>query len=169
MKKFLIFLLTLTLLTFPACSVGGADPVESESDTEAETLVPVHDRDCNNIPQALASEIKLAYREFINASYPSEKHSTEDIFIETYYGNYSDCEVVFIGDKLDFTEAHRITSVAGYVLDFPDGQLLYIYKNSTFYTIKDAYENDLLTKTDVYEIGQNAAFEIYDASEHPLG
>ncbi len=155
MKKLILLLLTLTLLTFPACSGGGADIAESESDTEAETLVPVHHLDCDNIPQTLASEIKLAYFvSFIHSDIETSEFSPkENVWIPCYYGNHGGYEIVYVGDNvLAYPENEQHLAIAGYV--FGNDEYLYAYKDGTIALVKDVYENGNLTKQDIYNIGK---------------
>ncbi len=145
MKKFLILFLALTLLTFPACASEGADTAESE--TEAETLVPIHEKDTDTIDQALASEIKLAYCQAFQLS----PESADTIYISSYIGNYSGCAVVYIGGNWDVTWGPITVDIAGYMIR---GSHLHAYKNGSFYRLKEAYESGLLTKQDIYNIGK---------------
>ncbi len=165
MKKFLPLLLTLTLLTFPACSGGETDMTESESETEAETLIPTHEWDCDDIPLTLISEIKLAYRTFCGAT---SDEFLNCLCVSRYFGNFNGCDVVFIDEYPPiYNDMLRPLEVAGYIIVFHNGRPLYIYKDGAVYLLKDAYENGLLTKEDVYQIALKTAFEIYDASEFP--
>ena len=75
------------------------------------------------------------------------------IWISQYFGNYSGNEVVYMGAPLRYTQLERQESIAGYTLNFLSGQKVYVYNSSTFYTIKEAYEKNIISKEDVYNIG----------------
>ena len=154
MKKLILLILALTLLTFPACSVGGADTSESESDTEAETLVPVHHLDCDNIPQALASEIKLAYFDaFIHPNEIDRYSPEKNVWISQYYGNHGGYEIIYIAATfVGVLDVETELDIAGYI--FGDDENLYAYKDGVFALVKDVYESGNLTKQDIYNIGK---------------
>ena len=123
---------------------------------DAETLIAKHENDCENIDQKLASEIKIAYSQYTNdVNYGGEQRFTpEDIFILRYEGEIGGCHFVMLGgDEIDYTTAFRSVEVAGYVVEFSSGQPMYAYKEGNFYTLKQAYDNGILTDSDVYEIG----------------
>ena len=73
--------------------------------------------------------------------------------VVAYYGNYSGCEIAYMDCFQAYTQAIRSVEVAGYSLTFGNGQELYAYRDSQFYTIQKAYDAGLLTKQDVYNIG----------------
>lgn len=88
---------------------------------------------------------------------PQDCPELSRISVENYYGTYSGGEVVYMRcPYFLYSCALRDVEVAGYVLTFMDGQPLYFHKNGEFYTIKEAYENGLITKQDVCDIKYNA-------------
>lgn len=95
--------------------------------------------------------------------------SLDEVRVEHLVGIYSGCPVVFMGAPLAYTEALRPVEVAGYIIIFGDGQRLYVYHDSTFYTLEEAYAADLLTAEDVRDIGMKVGseFERYN-TRHPL-
>ena len=125
---------------------------------EDEPLIPIHQYDDNNIEQSVASEIKRAYyQKLVSESNIDPEYgpkAPEDLWISWYVGNFSGCEVIMIcGDAIDYTHAHRSVEIAGYVIVFADGQPVYVYKEGSFYTVKEAYDNGYISKGDVYSIG----------------
>ena len=156
----LLFVTVLCVFVFSGCNIQIPDndkkTQSSNGDLPLETLIPKHENDCNNIDQQLASEIKTAYSQYTNnVNYGGEsKFSPEDIYILRYEGKIGGCHFVMLGgDEINYTSAHRPVDVAGYVVVFGSGQPLYAYKSGDFYTLKQAYDNEFLSKSDVYEIG----------------
>jgi len=76
----------------------------------------------------------------------------DDYAIGKYYGNYSGCEVVFMGGIcVDAMETY--IEIADYTFGFPGNPpLLFVYNNHTFLPIKEAYEAGWITKKDVGDI-----------------
>lgn len=141
----ILIILLLCLTVFAGCEKP-----------DSETLIAKHENDCENIDQKLASEIKIAYSQYTNdVNYGGEQRFTpEDIFILRYDGEIGGCHFVMLGgDEIDYTTAFRSVEVAGYVVEFSSGQPMYAYKDGNFHTLKQAYDNGILTDSDVYEIG----------------
>lgn len=128
--------------------------------------VPAHEWDDPSIKQTLASEIKLAYAQCLSRRYGDEM-LPEDICISRYLGNYSGCEVAYIefaGEQQ--TQAHESQYIAGYLVTFPTGQPVYVYKDGMFLELREAYINGLITKADVYEIGKKVGVDFI--KENPI-
>ena len=145
--------------------------VLTSCDKEDEPLIPVHQND-DNIEQSTASEIKRAYYQKLVSEYNIDPEygpeSPEDLWISWYVGNFNGCEVVMIsGDAIDYTQAHRPVEVAGYTIVFANGQPVYVYKDRSFYTVKEAYDKDYITKNDVYSIGAEVGVEFTESYPTP--
>jgi len=115
---------------------------------------------CNGSKE-LSPEIELQMREnyflFLCEIISSEELHLEDIGVQHYFGKFNGCEVVYMRDKIPHTQAERSVQIAGYTIVFPSGQEVYAYKDSKFYTIKEAYDAKYLTKGDVYKIGKQVS------------
>jgi len=91
----------------------------------------------------------------------------EDIWVQQYFGNFSGCEVVYMGSNIGFNEELRPVEIAEYTIVFRDGREVYAYKNSRFYTLKEAYDKGFLTKEDIYEIGKLVGSEFAEQYPNP--
>ena len=169
-KKYLISIITVILLCalLTACtSDEDAEDIAVTTDsihTSSVPLIDTHPSDHAGIDRQLASEIKTAYCKFTcDKNYGGEQRfSPSDMYVLRYEGKIGDCHIVMMGgDEINYTQAMRGVDVAGYSIVFGDGQPVYAYHNGNFYTINQAYEAELLSKEDVYQIGTifDAEFE----------
>ncbi len=99
-------------------------------------------------------QIKQDYAEFINQTVGGSI-SAEDVIIEKYYGSYGEeADVMFITSK--YTGYYLCVIVEEEIADceftFPSTQPLYVYHNSDFIPIRDAYECGILDENDVKKI-----------------
>ena len=142
---FLVIFIVL-LLSFSGCKTSPED----------RPLIPVHEFDVDTIEQALSSEIKWAYDQKLSNEAAGESPvSPEELFISWYYGNFGGCEVVMIGgDGIQHTAAHRPVEVAGYTIVFASGEPVWVYKDGQFFTVKEAYDTGVISKSVVCEIGE---------------
>ena len=98
-------------------------------------------------------QIKQDYAAFVNQKVGSI--SAEDVIIEEYYGLYGEeTDIMFITTtKSGYYLAVTIKEeIAGYEFTFPSSQPLYVYHNSDFIPIRDAYECGILDENDVKKI-----------------
>ena len=164
-KEKFIFVLCMVIV----CTLTILSGCDASRDPEQNQLVEVHKYDCDNIEQQLASEIKTAYCEFICKKNTGGEFRLKpsDMCIARYEGEIGDCQIVMVGVADEqHNGAERVEEVAGYYLMFGSGQPVYAYYDGNFYTIEEAYERGLLSKTDVYKIGTifNSGFSsIYPA------
>lgn len=166
LKKTVCSFLVFCSLAIASCQssancIGTTAETASETEVQRE-LLPIHELDDNRIAQATASEIKYAYYEYtIRQNYTFEGKPQDvdfdptDIFIQLYAGKFGNCHTVMMGgDLMDYTQAIRTVSVAGYSITFRSGQLMYAYENGGFYTLAEAFEKGLLSASDICEIGK---------------
>lgn len=152
----LIYSLSSVLLLI-ACSNtknwGTTNDISSMIETNE--LVPIHEYDCYNIDHSLASQIKIDYCKYINLTrYQGQIVYTADKIAITYYGgHFGECDFVYISDGTDHDFAMRYENIAGYDFPFTSSQILYAYNKGNFYTVKEAYDSNLISKTDVYNLG----------------
>lgn len=145
-KIIIAIAIALMLVMFAACT----------DDVNQTVLIDVHANDCNGIDQKISSEIKTAYCKFTcDKNYGGEpRFQPSDMYVLRYEGKIGDCHIVMMGgDEIDYTQALRGVDVAGYSIVFGNGQPVYAYHNGNFYTINQAYEAELLSKENVYQIG----------------
>ena len=92
----------------------------------------------------------------------SETITADDVTIERYLGTYQDGAVaLFITAKEVYFEAIVEEDIAGIHFTFPNSQPLFIYYNSEFTPLKQAFESDLVTKSDVEKI-----YDAFVTKEH---
>lgn len=150
MKKLLSFILiAISILGFTSCAI----------DEPAWDDIPTNNKDCDNIEPELASYIKNAYYKTVK---DNPVHvAPQDLYIKQYYGNFNGCHVIRIGGhKIPITAAQRPVEISDYTLVFPDGEIIYVYYDGSIYTIKKAYELDIINSEDVYNIGVAIGVEI---------
>lgn len=153
MKKFIILLILAILLI---SALSGCD----DETLPQQTVDPDYRSDYMKNPENLDSAIVLKMREdfqtflidWLGESYRDE-FTLDTIHIQQYFGSFNGCEVVYMGSDLQHTDALRPVEVVDYTIVFPSGQEVYVYKDSAFYTVKEAYETGLIPKEDVYNIG----------------
>ena len=109
-----------------------------------------------NIDPALALKIRQDYLKMIKPPFLQRGFfnlKLRDISISRYFDNYSGCEVIRIiyRGAPNNTDMGQVES-AGYTLLGADR--VCAYKDSQFYSLKEAYAKRLITKADVYEIGK---------------
>lgn len=114
---------------------------------------PDYMKDPENLDPAIALKMREDFQKFLVDKYGRpEVWKLEEIWVQQYFGKVNGYEIAYMGSMLLHTEAIRKVEIAGYVFTFRSGQEVYLYKDSNFYTIKEAYEAGLITKYDVYTI-----------------
>lgn len=110
-------------------------------------LVLVSKRNTNNVD---LDAIKRSYLDaMMKAGYPSDM-TTEDVFIDEYCGTYKGSVVVMISDSQTFfTTAVETETVAGVKILYSDGNRLAVWKDDSFYTLEEAFENGFLTRGNI--------------------
>ena len=124
------------------------------------TTCPEYMKDPEDMPPKIALKIREDFSRILGVK-------LEDIWIQKYFGNYNGCEVVFMGGHFLYTQAMRYVEIAGYTVVYPSGQEVCVYNESKFYTLKGAYDINLLSKEDVYEIGKQINPEFNERNPVP--
>lgn len=125
-------------------------------------------KDPADFPEELSQKIKEDYFQYLNTQHSSAEWKLEDIYIQQYFGNYSGYEIVYISSSMQgYDQAFRDVEIAGYTITFSTGQEVYAYKDSEFYTLKEAYDGEHLTKADVYEIGKKVGHGFLENNPNP--
>ena len=156
---------TLTVLALqrqdqpvPAGTTSNFDALNNDSSdnsNSADSSRPDYMKDPNNLYPATALKLREDYLRFLKEKHGlSEEYELDSISVQKFFGNYSGCEVVYMGSPLTYTDAERPVEIAGYTIVFPNGQEVYAYKDSNFYTIKEAFDAGLITTADIYDIGK---------------
>lgn len=85
---------------------------------------------------------------------PGVKSTIDDVVIRRYLGTYHNTFTAVYITVLTFgyVDISIQQDIAGYHFVHPSYETLYIYHDSTFNEIKDAYENGIITKDDVASI-----------------
>ena len=109
--------------------------------------------DAEGIDPAVALTLRKDYLQQLCSEDPKTDITLDDIYVQAYYGTYSDCEIVYMGAPLVYTMAERRVVVAGYIITLGSGQKLYVHKDSHFYTLNEAYVTGCITKEDVEDFG----------------
>ncbi|MBR2633960.1 MAG: hypothetical protein IKD31_00080 [Clostridia bacterium] len=156
MKRVLLrsFALCLVTLLLIGCSLIACSPNSSK------TRVPPHPDDSEGLDPALASEIKLAYTEYMYRKYEDEEEKlrptfkAEDLSID-YYGKYSGLPVFEIkGDGMDeirILKKEQTVWIGDYV-GLTKGKAVYVYWEGLFIHPMIAYGYGLLDGKDGQEI-----------------
>ena len=77
-------------------------------------------------------------------NYDSENHPT--VAIELWYGSFDDIHFVFVYDgDLLYTQAIWTDTVAGCSFTYRNGHAIKVWVNEQFLSIKEAYEQNLIT------------------------
>ena len=156
----IIYLIIMTLLITSCQNISEKDKNISSS----------HQLDDEKIDIALAYKLREDYSSYlINLLGDAYKDAfpIDEIWVSRYFGNINGCEIVYMGSYLQVTDAERPVEIAGYTIIFPSGQELYAYKDSEFYTIKEAFDSGIIQKEDVYEIGTQAGVNFKDQNPTP--
>ena len=162
----MIFYMVFTMMHISACkraSTTDEPTIPTNVLPTAEvspTTRPAYMKDPDDMPPEIALQIREDYCRVFG-------DKLEDIWVYQYFGNYNGCDVVFMGSKLQYTAAMRYVEIAGYTVVYPSSQEVYVYKESKFYTIKDAYDINLISEEDVYEIGKQISPEFYERNPEP--
>jgi len=105
---------------------------------------------------AVADMVRNDYTAYYNSlipDYPNSWLKPHNIGIYIYFGSYSGCEVFYLLTGMTVNWGERYVDIAGYTLYFGSSQEVYVYNNSEFYTVKEAYDEGLIEKSDVYDFG----------------
>ncbi len=86
----------------------------------------------------------------------------DTLYIQNYYGNYNgSIPVMFEGGGLTHHDAVVNEIIAGYSFRYSNGNTIMVWKDGTFYSIKEAYDRGLLTANQVGAISIIKANGVY--------
>ena len=132
---FIIFIITLSLF---GC--------------QAPDTAPKHP-DAEEVDPAVALNLRKDYLRQLCLEKPETEITLDEIWVQDYYGTYSGCEIVHMGDSFGHTDALRRVVVAGYIITLESSQMLYVHKDTHFYTLNEAYDAGYITTEDVEAFG----------------
>lgn len=175
---FMLLALTLLLSAFSTTVVSAADgeaavvvgDVNGDGKVDNLDAVTVLKYDAGQkvdaFPPLPYPEEPEGLREKINADYLSFKDIDVDSLsnidkgmVESalsgwhYRGEFSGCSVVSGIWPFEETDDVRCEEIAGYYLYYASDIDVSVYKDGGFYSVKEAYENGMITKEDVFGIG----------------
>jgi len=104
----------------------------------------------NGLDPAIEQKIKEDYIKYKKSIYPDSDLTMESKIIYVFIGSFSFGNVFFPSGQA--MQAIMPMTIAGYGFCFPDSRPLLVHTNSTFYWIKDAYENGIITEDEVGQI-----------------
>ena len=135
-----IITLILLLLSFSmlfSCSLIGAEKNDS---TEYVLKMP-----SKKMKQRFEKEY-IKYMKYDLSDHPN-------VYINYWLGSFGDIHFLFIGDaNLSYTQAYWTDYVADSSFDYPHGQSIEVWVNGKFLSMKEAYEQSLITKEMVEKI-----------------
>ena len=106
----------------------------------------------DNDKELLDKAIECYFEKYIKVNRPSA--SIEDVWLFKNLGEYNGNFVgVFLDRKdCDFTEEELSTEVNGFVFSYSYGYNILVYSNKLFYSLTDAFDNEILTDSNIEEI-----------------
>ena len=172
-RKIILSIVSILMLSLlmSACHNAPADNGSGRSETPPTSNRPDYMKDPDNIDSVLALKLREDFIAFLHSKYPDDaeiqKWTIDDIWVQKYFGNYSGCEMVFMGALLKYNQAELVIEVAGYEIKFTTYQEVLYYKDSKFYTLNEAYDAELLIKEDIYEIGKQVDLTFLERHPNP--
>lgn len=115
--------------------------------------LPTSSEKNNDLSPSIELQMREDFASFLREEYPHTEWKIDRISVQHFFGDFSGCEVVYMRCDVPYIQTLVPVEIADYTIVFPNGQPLYAYKNSNFYTIKVAYDTGLITREDVYAIG----------------
>ena len=138
----ILLLLSFTLLSSCLQRVPGSEGQTTESDSETDAYPEDLEYTLEMPSQELQERFVNEYVAYQN--YDPEDHST--IAIESWYGSFGDIHFLFVFDgQIDYSHAYWTDSVAESSFAYADGQSILVWVNKQFLTMKQAYEQNLIT------------------------
>lgn len=110
---------------------------------------------CSMKTDSLDSELELKIKEDYVAMMADHGNtiSVGDVYVQEYLGTYKNGAVaLFISANESFLQAMVNEEIAGILFTFPTSQPLYIYYDSDFIPLKEAFDSNIVSKNDVKRI-----------------
>jgi len=184
MKKLISILLAIFLSSamLVSCAVNSEDNIgeENAEHTQQNTSVATTEvtsdtsldgltfyKDASSIDKTLAEEIKAAALEFFDGG-SAQLGGTQKYgqlygyAILNYYGEIEGCHpcVIVVNGVAEVIDwGKRSVEINNYNIVFPSSQLVHFYKDGKFYTVKEAYDQGVLSMDGVIEFAKRTGFE----------
>ena len=98
------------------------------------------------------------------------KKLTADWFVQAYYGVYSGAVPVMMDAPfVAYPTIETIVEVAGYRFEYGNTNTMKVWKNGTFYSLKEAYEQGVLTAEQIgtlADIDRERTFLFFDSPQN---
>ena len=108
---------------------------------------------CSMKADSLDSELKIKEDYVAMMADHGNTISVGDVYVQEYLGTYKNGAVaLFISANESFLQVMVNEEIAGILFTFPTSQPLYIYYDSDFIPLKEAFENQTVIKNDVEAI-----------------
>lgn len=114
-----------------------------------EMILAPHPQDNHTLPAKTAYIIRS---DFVDQMW-RRKLTIGNVWIDQYLGVFGSCYFLYMGENTEYADTPRTVSVAEYEITLPGERPLYGYHLSRFYTLAEAYQEQLLDREDVYRIG----------------
>lgn len=101
-------------------------------------------------------EMCEAFLDYLHAKKDGANYTLEDVQVDEYYGNYSGYEIAQMG-FVDWAVTYDMAyvKIAGYLFTFSSGsypQYFLACKDGEMLLVKDAYEQEFLSKEDIFDL-----------------
>ena len=155
MRKRFVLVLFLTLFLFTSC--GSTSETERQEDINqttqsAEITMPAHPMDDPDMDPELADEVRRAYIKTMIMDLLLNR--ADDVYIRSYVGEYNGGIVVWITmEGKQVTQAEGAETIGDYTVYYGTGARPLYYRNGCFYSLSSAYDAELISLKDAYDIG----------------
>ena len=165
-KNLILLLLLFSFVLLSACAQKPSESNTPETTAPPETSAePVPETNLDDLQFVLEMPSKELQERFINeykafmiSTLPEsnqEYYKTPNpvIEIDYWYGSFGDIHFLFIDDgNLGYFDVHTTDVIADCNFSYPDSQRIMVWVNGQFLHIKDAYDQNLITKNMVETI-----------------
>jgi hypothetical protein len=104
---------------------------------------------CGNNVGKLSAEVELQIKQDFADNWGA---SVESVKIYKYYGTYNESVVIMVQSGALPTPWQD--NIDGVIFKYNDGHPIIVWKSGQFYELREAYENDLLSKKDLQSIAE---------------
>ena len=162
-KNLILLLLLFSFVLLSACAQKPSESNTPETTAPPETSAePVPETNLDDLQFVLEMPSKELQERFVNEykAFMSQKPHSEEyqdpkffIGIDRWYGSFGDIHFLFIDDgNLGYFDVHTTDVIADCNFSYPDSQRIMVWVNGQFLHIKDAYDQNLITKNMVETI-----------------
>ena len=156
-KNLILILLLFSFVLLSACAQKPSELETPETTVPPETSAePVPETNLDDLQFVLEMPSKELQERFINEykAFRAQKPHNEEyldpkffIGIDRWYGSFGDIHFLFIDDgNLVYHEVIWTDVIESYSFYYPDGQTIKVWTDGKFLEIKEAYQQNLITK-----------------------